>query len=300
MPTYNSGDLTGILPTQILDGMVEKVKYGSTIAALSNAEPMKFGPATIVTFDDDPKAEFVEESAPKSNTKATPSSVTAVPRKAVVTYRTSNEFMWADEDYQLGVLEKMTTKGSRAIARALDLGAYYRINPRSGTEIPGWTNYLNTTTKRVEIGANADLDIETAAGLVIGGDVVPTGLALDPAYAWTLATARYADGRKKFPELGLGVNVSTFEGLRASVSNTVSSRPEAADNGVRAILGDFDEGIRWGLQKELPFEVIPYGDPDNTGRDLKGHNEVALRMEVVFAWYVFADRFAVIETPEEG
>lgn len=295
MAVFETGDLTGILPTQILDGMVENVKYGSTIAALSRAEPMKFGDATIVTFDEDPKAEFVEESGAKSQTSAKPSHATAVPRKAVVTYRTSNEFLWADEDYQLGILGKLTEKGARAISRALDLGAYFRINPRTGNEISAWTNYLNATTNRVEIGGSADLDIEAAAGLVISGDSTPTGIALDPSYAWSIATARYADGRKKFPELGLGINVSTFEGIRASVSNTVSGRPEASDTGVRAIVGDFDEGIRWGIQKQMPFEVIPYGDPDNTGRDLKGHNEVALRLEVVYAWHVFADRFAVVE-----
>lgn len=297
MAVFSSTDLSGILPTQVANGMVEKTKFGSTIAALSPSEPMRFGNVNIVTFDADPKAEFVEESGAKSQTDAKPAFVTAVPHKAVVTYRTSNEFLWADEDYQLGILDKATEKGARALSRALDLGAYYRINPKTGTAITSWTNYLNSTTNRVEItsGSSADLDIEAAAGLVIAGGASPTGIALDPSYAWTIATARYADGRKKFPDLGLGINVTSFEGINASVSNTVSGRPEAADTKVRAIVGDFDEGIRWGVQKDIPFEVIPYGDPDNTGRDLKGHNEVALRMEIVYAWYVFADRFSVIE-----
>ena len=46
--------------------------------------------------------------------------------------------------------------------------------------------------------------------------------------------------------------------------------------------------------------MLEYGDPDNTGRDLAGHNEVLFRAEVIFAWYVFVDQFAVIEnaTPD--
>jgi hypothetical protein len=292
MPLTTS-DLT--LPSNIADGIVEKTKTGSTIAALSNQDPMRFGDVTFVTFNEDLTAEFVEEGAAKSEDSAAPDAVVASPHKAVVNFRTSDEFKWADEDYQLGILDRFETKCARALARGLDLGAYYRINPRTGNTITSWTNYLDSTTNRVEIGADADLDVEQAAGMVIGESIVPNGVALDPSYAWTLSTARYADGRKKYPELGLGVNITDFEGLRASVSNTVSGRPEAADTGVRAIIGDFDQGIRWGVQRNIPFRMLEYGDPDNTGRDLAGHNEVLFRAEVVYAWYVFPESFAVIE-----
>ncbi len=296
MVALTSSDV--LLPTQIVDGIVEKSKTGSTIAALSGQEPMRFGDVNIVTFDDDLTAEFVEESGAKSEDSAQPSSVVAIPHKAVVNFRTSDEFKNADEEYQLGVLDKFEGKCARALARGLDLGAYYRINPRTGNAVTGWTNYLNTTTNRVEKGANADIDVETAAGLVIGDGYSPTGIAMDPSYAWTLSTARYADGRKKYPELGFGVDVSSFEGLSASVSSTVSGKPkdgDAADNKVRAILGNFQQGIRWGVQRTFPFRMLEFGDPDNTGRDLAGHNEVLFRAEVIFAWYVFVDQFAVIE-----
>ena len=298
MAALTTNDVT--LPTQIVDGIVEKTKTSSTIAALSSQEPMRFGNVTIVTFDDDLTAEFVEQSAAKSEDNAAPDSVIAVPHKAVVNFRTSNEFKIADEDYQLGILDKFEEKCARALGRGLDLGAYYRLNPRTGTAITAWTNYLNTTTNRVEIGASpaADLLIEQAAGLVIGDGYSPTGVALDPSFSWTMATARYADGRKKYPELGFGVGLSSVEGLRASVSSTVSGKPvdgAAADNKVRAIIGNYEQGLRWGVQKTFPFRMLEFGDPDNTGRDLAGHNEVLFRAEVIFAWYVFADQFAVIE-----
>src|SRR5690242_7024293 len=95
-----------ILPKNIADGIVEKAKTGATVSALSGAEPMRFGETTIVTFDDDLTAEFVEENAPKGADDAKPSSVKAVPHKTVVQFRTSDEFKWADEDYQLGILTK--------------------------------------------------------------------------------------------------------------------------------------------------------------------------------------------------
>lgn len=296
MATLTTGDLT--LPAQIVNGIVEKTKTGSTIAALSGQEPMRFGDVTIVTFDDDLTAEFVEEGAAKSADDAAPGAVVASPHKAVVNFRTSDEFLIADEEYQLGILDKFEDKCSLALARGLDLGAYYRINPRTGGVISAWTNYLDTTDNRVEIGDEADLDVEKAAGLVIASGYRPTGIALDPSYAWTLSTARYADGRKKYPELGFGVNISSFEGLSASVSSTVSGKPkdgDVTDNGVRGILGNFQQGIRWGVQRTFPFRMLQFGDPDNTGRDLAGHNEILFRAEVIYAWYVFAEQFAVLE-----
>lgn len=293
MAAFATGDLKN-LPRNIADGMVKDVITGSTVAALSGRTPMRFGNVDIITFPTPPKAEFVAEGAQKAPTTGAFGVVTAVPHKAQVTMRFNEEVQWADQDYQLGVLTELAMAGSVALARALDLGVYYRINPLTGAATT-WTNYLNTTTNRVEIATAAiDVDIETAAGLVIGAQKPVNGIAFDPSYAWTLATSRYADGRKKFPELGLGTAISSFEGIAASVSNTVSARPEAADNKVRAIVGDFQDGIRWGIQRDIPVERILYGDPDGQG-DLKRSNQIALRLEIVYGWYVFPDRFAVIE-----
>lgn len=286
------------LPTNVANGIIERTKTASTVASLSGQEPMRFGNVNYITFDEDLTAEFVEESEHKSSDVAKPSFVTAVPHKAVVQMRTSEEFKWADEDYQLGILAKYQEKCARAISRALDLGLYYRLNPRTGTEIASWTNYLNTTTKRVTSTADTDLDFEQAAGLVIGDGYAVNGVAFDPSYAWNLSTARYADGRKKFPELGLGNGISAFQGVNAATSSTVSGKAkdgDAADNKVRAILGDFQGGIRWGIQRNFPFRMLEWGDPDNAGRDLAGHNEILFRTEIVYGWYVFEDHFAVIE-----
>ena len=115
MPTLTSTDVT--LPPQYVDGIVEKTKTASTIAALSTQEPMRFGDVNIVTFDDDLTAEFVEEGGAKSEDSAKPAVVQAVPHKAVVNFRTSDEFIVADEDYQLGILDKFEEKCARALAR---------------------------------------------------------------------------------------------------------------------------------------------------------------------------------------
>ena len=51
-----------------------------------------------------------------------------------------------------------------------------------------------------------------------------------------------------------------------------------------AIVGDFQNAFKWGFAKEIPLEVIQYGDPDNSEKDLKGYNQVYLRAEIYIGW----------------
>lgn len=280
MPVLATGDIT--LPKNIAAGMWQKAASGSTVAQLSAAEPMQFGDVTIMTFNQLPRAEYVGQGADKAPTAVGFGTKTVTPKKVQVTLRFNEEVQWADEDYQLGVLQTVGNACGDALARALDLGVYHAINPLTGTPIAGLTENLTDTTNVVEVAGSADTEVEAAAGLVIADGYVPNGVAFDPKYAWTLATARYADGRKKFPDLGFGTNITNFEGLNVSVSSTVSGVPEATDTLVRGIIGDFTT-IRWGVQRRVPIERILYGDPDGQG-DLKRKNQIALRAEVVYGW----------------
>jgi hypothetical protein len=120
------------LPRNIADGIVAKTRAGSTVAALSGQEPMRFGATDIITFNNIPKAEFVGEGVAKSSTTGDFGVVTATPHKAQVTMRFNQEVEWADADYQLGVLNTLGDAGATALSDALDLGLYYRINPLTG------------------------------------------------------------------------------------------------------------------------------------------------------------------------
>ncbi len=287
----------GTIANEHLAGVIKDIQGGSTVAALSGQEPMKFGTGEIVKFSTPPKAEFVTEGADKSPTPGVFTTVSTVPHKTQVTVRVNEEVKWADEDYQLEAIAELKTAMGIALARALDLGLYYRINPLTGLAT-AWTNYLNSTTLRVEIAtANLDEDIEEAAGLVIGstGAVMPTGIALAPSGAFTLGTLRDTVNHKLYPDIGFGVGLSRFEGLECSVSSTVAGLPEVSGGtDVVAIVGDFRNGLRWGIQREIPIQMIEYGDPDGIG-DLKRANQIALRAEILYAWYVDPTRFAVVE-----
>jgi phage terminase large subunit-like protein len=297
MAVLATGDIT--LPRNIAAGLFQRAQTGSTVGALSGQIPMQFGDVDFMTFTTPPRAQYVGEGAQKASSTVGFDVVTATPKKVQVTLRFNEEVLWADEDYQLGILRTAADACGDALARALDLGVYHGVNPLTGTAtalIPAGQRVATTTNRVTTAGGDgADLEVESAAGLVIASGYRPTGIAFDPTHAWTLSTARYDDGRKKYPELGLGVDVTAFEGLRASTSSTVSGQPEAADTRVRAILGQWDL-LRWGVQRNVPVETIRFGDPDGQG-DLKRTNQVAIRLEVVYGWGIMdLDGFSVIET----
>jgi hypothetical protein len=289
------------LPTNIANGLFAKATTGAAVVALSGAEPQQFGQVTHMTLTGRPRAEYVGEGANKSSTTTTFGTKVVTPHKVQVTQRFNEEVLWADEDYQLGILSTLASEGGLALARALDLGVFHGINPLTGNAIASIVagDRIGTTTNSVEITTatltTPDLVIEQAAGLIIADGYIPNGIAFDPTYAWTVATARYADGRKKYPELGFGSNVTSFEGLNAYSSSTVSGVPEASANtNVKAIVGDWSL-LRWGVQKQVPVELIKFGDPDGQG-DLKRQNQIALRLEVVYGWGVMdLDGFATIK-----
>jgi hypothetical protein len=202
------------LPTNIANGLFSKAQTGSAVVALSGAEPQQFGQVTHMTLTGRPRAEYVGEGADKSSSNATFGTKVVTPHKVQVTQRFNEEVLWADEDYQLGILTTLANEGGAALGRALDLGVFHGINPLTGSAIASIVagDRIATTTNSVEITTatltTPDLVIEQAVGLIISDGYLPTGIAFDPTYAWTIATSRYADGRKKYPELGFGTNVT--------------------------------------------------------------------------------------------
>lgn len=287
------------IPKDIADGIVKDVQDGSAVATLSASSPFRFGETDIVTLNGRPKAEFVGEGADKSSDTIEFGVVTARPRKAQVTLRFNEEVQWADEDYQLGVLAEVGQALGEAMTRALDLGVLHAVNPLTGANLTGSPTYVGASTNVIDATDDPEADIEAAFGSLVtaAAPVTPTGIALDPAYAFKLATSRYAnDGRKKFPDMPLSPRqVGSFMGMSAAVGDTIAAAAEVTGGtGISAIVGDWNRGLRWGIAKSLPLEVIRFGDPDGQG-DLKRKNQIALRVEAAYVWHVFTDKFALIK-----
>lgn len=296
------------LPKHMVPGVWQKAQGQSVLARLSAADPQEFGEQQYMTLTAPPRGEVVGEGAQKSESTAQFAPVTAIPRKVQVTQRFSQEVKWADESRQLGVLQTMADLSGVALGRALDLIGIHGINPLTGALLTGSPAKILDTTNVVELTtatlATPDQAVEAAVGLVLDDRVSPNGIALDNAFAFSLATQRDTLDRKLYPELGFGSTATSFAGLNAAVSDTVRGGPEAvtASTGayatnnpnVKAIAGDFS-AFRWGVQVNVPLELIEWGDPDGLG-DLKRQNQIAIRAEVVYGIGIMSlDAFAQVK-----
>lgn len=270
------------LPVDVSDGIWKKAQSESTIARLSGARPQKFGKTNVMVLNSAPKAELVGESVEKSPTPTGYGNKTVIPLKLQVTMRTSNEVQFADEDYQLGILNDMMENAGIALGRALDIVGYHKINPLTGTVSANVPEGIADTASAATLAGTAyDAAVEAAAGLIIENGYTPSGIALDPVLAYGLATQRDNDNRKLYPELGFGLNVTNFDGMTAAVGDTVSAKKEAAAaTGILGFVGQFD-AFRWGVQRDIGAHLIEFGDPDGLG-DLQRKNEVAIRAEILY------------------
>lgn len=276
---------------------------GGVLARLAPQDPqIKVGSTDHFTFTATPKAELVGESANKSSQNTNIGKVTAKTYKVQVTYRFSQELMWADEDYQAGIVDNLVANVATALSRALDLIAIHGINPATGTVSGSVSEYFTKAGNgvgRVVATSSPQADLESAAVDLQTSGYVATGIALDPLYAGQLARTKVSetDSRPLYPELGLGFGFEQFAGLQAAASDTVSGRQELAaeDVEVKALLGDFN-AFQWGVAREVPLELIEFGDPDGNG-DLKRTNEVAIRAESVLGYAIFdPTAFSLITT----
>lgn len=278
---------------------VKNIRGGVLSALAPEAPDIKVGSTDHFTFTATPAAELVGESQNKSSNDGTPTKVTAKTYKVQVTYRFSNEVQWEDEDYQTGLVDGLVANIAVALNRALDLIAIHGVNPKTGDVSNQVSEYFTRSgngVHRVTATSDADADLEEAAGDLQGAGYTATGIGFDTAFAGQVARMRDGEGRKLHPEMGLGFNVTSYEGLQAASSDTVSGRQEldAEDATLKAIMGDF-RAFKWGVAREIPLELIEYGDPDGNG-DLKRTNEVAIRAESVLGFAIFDPAaFALVE-----
>jgi hypothetical protein len=261
------------------------VRGKSSLAKLSGSEPMPFNGEKVFTFNLDSEVNLVGESAAKANGGGTVASVSMVPVKIEYGMRVSDEFKYGAEELQLQYLTAFADGFAKKVARGLDIMAMHGVNPRTGSSADLLTgkSFDAVVTNKVEFDeANVNANVETAIGMIEAAEHDVTGMAMAPAMKNALAQLKKGSTSYEplYPELGWGAVPGQLNGLPIDSNSTVSF----GSNVDRAIVGNFQDYFRWGFSKNIPIEVIEYGDPDNAGSDLKGHNEIYLRGEAYIGW----------------
>lgn len=267
--------------------MFSKVRGKSSLARLSNSEPIPFNGKDVFVFDLDKEAMLVGENVAKANGGGTVTAVSMTPVKVEYGVRISDEFKYGAEELQLQYLTVFADGFAKKVARALDIMAFHGVDPRSKNSADVLTNknFDDLVTQAVLYNQSTpDANVATAIGLVEANEHEVTGMAMSPIFKSALANLKKGSTSNEpmFPELGWGAAAETINGLPFDSNSTVSFN--SGDD--RAIVGNFADYFKWGFAKDVAIEVIEYGDPDNSGYDLKGQNQVYLRGEAYIGWAI--------------
>lgn len=271
---------------ELVTDLVNKVKGKSSLAVLTPQEPIPFNGQKEFTFTMDSEIDVVAENGQKSHGGISIAPRTILPIKVEYGARVSDEFMYAADEEKINFLKAFNDGFAKKVARGLDLMAMHGINPRTGlaSAVIGTNHFDAAVTQKVEyVATSIDDNIEAAIALVQGAGGEVNGLALAPVASAALAALK-VNGQRVYPELAWGANPGNLNGVKIDINKTVSDADTIAKD--RAIVGDFANAFRWGYAKDVPMEIIEYGDPDGSGNDLKNYNQVYLRAELFLGWAV--------------
>lgn len=273
------------LPDNIANEIWTKVQQEAVLPRLAGAMPQKFGKTDVMVLTGTPKAQIVGESDAKGATSVDLTTKQVTPVKLHAGIRVSDEFIWGDDDYRLGVMNLIKDQLAKSLVDALDEIGIHKTNPATGVKTAKVSDAICDTTNVVTLTAGKeDEAIDEAITTVLKSGYAAKGIAADVLFDDAMTKVRDKNNRKMYEN---GVN--GYRGLN-SVTGFVKGTSD-----IEAVVGDFSS-FKWGVQKEIPMQVIQFGDPDNTGRDLAGHNEVFVRAEVVYGVGIMdLDAFCLIK-----
>jgi HK97 family phage major capsid protein len=311
MATHSLGDWTGdaakLLPTNVSENIWKRATALSIIPSLATSTPIIIGENTFPIVNKRPAASIVGEGGNKPDSSIGMTSKTVRPIKAVVGLEFTLETILTNPG---GILNLLESELAAALARQVDLAVLHGREAASGSQITAVSEYINQTAKRVELdttAASLDELLWEGYGAVVNTDDKEedahdfTGFALDPRLVYGLANARDKEGRRLNPDIRMGDSVTSYAGLPAAVSRSVSGQVDASvDTGVRGFGGDWD-ALRFGYSFNLRTKKIEYGDPFGNG-DLQRRNAVAFMTEAIFGWAIMDPAafvaYDVAATPE--
>lgn len=285
-----------LLPKEVATVITKRAKDTSTIAALSPSEPQLFLDKDYMVFTGNSEAEVVAEGAQKSSYEET------------LTPGRRQTLQGADHDprqqrapvgrrrRQTGDHQQDSGRSGRSDGRVLDYVIYHAFDPKKKTTLEGF-NALAKSAVGVTATDDRVADIDSLAE-VVSDEYDINGIALSKTMANELRKIRVpSTGQRFYPEIPINLQVGSLDGIPAATSGTVNGRLITPATGILAFLGDF-RLIKWGMVRDIWSEIIEYGDPDNTGKDLKGVNQIAYRTEAMYSYAILDPKgIAVLKKP---
>lgn len=278
----------------------------SYISKLRNEEPVDLTTESVLSFTDYSGAQAVAEGAAKVETPFS-TKVAKVERGQVVSQvRVSTRALKKAEANKVKVLEGAQKTLAEGFGKSLDIILTHNTSPIDGTATVDFTRGLATGADTLVHNIAADEAPDTALRAAIAAqwtaEKVVDGIAITPAFYAKLAYQTDSQNRLLYPQFtALPEDEWYFDGVKVVRTSAIANKryvpnSESATN-IDFILGQWGT-LSYGVELET-LELITTGDPDNTGRDLKGHNEVMLRLESLVE-AVIVDKSAIVVGKREA
>lgn len=293
----------GNFPPKLVSEMFDTVRGESSLAKLCAQTPIPFNGIKEFVFSMDGEASIVGEGEAKPAGKAAITPKVITPIKFVYQARVSDEFLYATEESQIQTLRYFSDGFAKKIAKGFDIAAMHGLNPATMSAASfAATNSFDGLVENVKAYDATKIDdvIEEAiASVRVTYERDVNGMAISPTVGSDLSKVK-VNGVVQYPEFRFGQCPDRFANMSLSMNSTVSKAASGEDVD-HVLVGDFQNAFKWGYAKNIPLEIIEYGDPDGAGRDLKRYNEICLRAEAYIGWGVLdADSFAIVNTATES
>lgn len=270
---------------ELVKEIMSKVQGHSVLAKLSGQSPIPFNGIEQFVFNLEGNAQIVGEGEQKGAGEARISSKVIKPLKFVYQARMTDEFKYASEEKRLNFLQAYADGFAKKMAEAFDYAALHGLEPKSMTDASfRATNSFDGQITNVVTFEEGKIDdnIDAAVQMIVAKNQEVTGLALSPVAGQALAKLK-VNGVVQYPEFRFGQNPDSFYGMKSQISKNLTVTGGTAETD-HVIAGDFQNRFKWGYAENIPLEIIEYGDPDGSGRDLKAYNEILLRTEAFIGW----------------
>lgn len=283
---------------ELVTEIMSKVQGRSTLAKLSNQQPIPFNGTEQFIFNLEGNAQIVGEGELKGAGKAVITSKVITPLKFVYQARITDEFMHASDEKKLNFLKHYADGFAKKIAEAFDIAAIHGLEPKGLTDASfKATNSFDGLVTGNVVTYNAaaiDSNIDDAVQAIVATDNEVTGIAMSPAAGQAMSKVK-VNNVVQFPEFRFGQRPDNFFGMELDINKTLTAQSGKGKKN-HAIVGDFQNRFKWGYAENIPMEIIEYGDPDGAGRDLKAYNEILLRTEAYIGWGILDEKaFARVE-----
>lgn len=266
-----------------------KTSKGVVLSLIEETPQINVGKNTPLVISGRAKGQILGEGGKKGDTSRNITARPFVTKKLIYSQRVTDEFLMWDASKQANFVQRLVNDWlTKSMPRDVDTAVIHGRDPLSGAFVQGLEPIVKTgNSQLIPKTSNIDKDFADAAAALEEHNI--TGVALSTGAGVELGKVVEAN-TKKYPEIGVfGLQGDTFAGKNAA------SSPEVGQyNDTQLILGDWGQ-LLLGFAGTAEWRVHTAGDPDNTGRDLAGYNEVLIRLELHFGYRILDDEaFAVV------